>query len=148
MREGAASISFPLLLGAQRRRGWIGSRLLFREIGAQFLKLPGALQEAPLPLRCSSGGAEVSTSLSICWAAILRAFIASFGLRFIGCDPERPNSTSRRIVSDHEAVSFRAAHFSIAAVSSTGRRMAKTGLRPVAGRPRFFDMTFLDFAII
>jgi hypothetical protein len=143
MREGAASISFR---ATSPRLDWItpsfsGDRL--------FLKLPGALQEAPLPLCLFFRSRRGVYKLSICWAAILRAFNASFGLRrFIGCDPERPNSTSRRIVSDHGAVSFRAAHFRLLQLVRLVGEWQRLGLRPVAGRPRFFDMTFLDFAII
>jgi hypothetical protein len=57
----------------------------------------------------------------------------------------RPLSMSILIACD--LVTFLpAAHSSTASLSSSGNRIAITGSRPVAGRPRlFFGITFIDF---
>jgi hypothetical protein len=57
-----------------------------------------------------------------------------------------PSSTSRRMASER-LTSLDSAHASTSAVRSTGSRTAETGSRPVAGRPRFFWFTLIDFAM-
>jgi hypothetical protein len=59
------------------------------------------------------------------------------------------NSSSRRIATDREGLSFSCwAHLSISALNAGGSRTASTGLSPVRGRPRFFRNTGIDFPII
>jgi hypothetical protein len=92
-------------------------------------------------LRCcrSSSVADGSPILSICRAAMSEAFDAAFRLRRCtgGASPS-PTSTRRRMASEREETSFRAAHLSIVAIRSGESLIAETGSRPVAGRPRFF----------
>jgi hypothetical protein len=77
------------------------------------------------------------------------AFAAAVGLRrFVGCAPASPISTSWRIASERDAALLRAAHESIALVSSVDKRIAETGSCPVAGRPLFFRTTGIDDFII
>jgi hypothetical protein len=58
-----------------------------------------------------------------------------------------PSSTSRRMASERVSDPCFSAQASISAVKSVGNRTAETGSRPVAGRPRFFWFTFIDFPI-
>src|SRR5262249_20364349 len=60
-----------------------------------------------------------------------------------------PNSTSRRIATERDGLSGCCfAHASIADLSSGDSRIADTGSCPVAGRPRFFRITGIDFLAI
>src|SRR5262249_22488494 len=60
-----------------------------------------------------------------------------------------PNSTSRRFATERDGLSGCCfAHASIADLSSGDSRIADTGSCPVAGRPRFFRITGIDFLAI
>jgi hypothetical protein len=101
-------------------------------------------------LRCcrSSSVADGSAILSICRPAMSEAFDAAFRLcRCAGGASPSPTSTRRRIASEREETSFRAAHLSIFAIKSGESRIAETGSRPVAGRPRFFGRARIDLTI-
>src|SRR4051812_10098255 len=55
-----------------------------------------------------------------------------------------PMSTKRRRASERDGLSAcRAAHASIAAIFSSGRRNDSSGSCPVGGRPIFFGLLFL-----
>ena len=59
------------------------------------------------------------------------------------------NSIRRRIASEREGLSSCClAQLSIADVIAGGSRTVKTGSCPVAGRPRFFCVTAIDFLVI
>jgi hypothetical protein len=69
----------------------------------------------------------------------------STGLRFLDL-AANANSTRRRIASEREGLSGCCfAQFSIADLSGNESRIADTGSCPVAGRPRFFRTTGIDF---
>jgi hypothetical protein len=101
-------------------------------------------------LRCwrSSSVADGSPILSICLPAKSEAFDAAFRLRRCtgGASPS-PTSTRRRMASERDETSFRAAHLSIVAIRSGESRIAETGSRPVAGRPRFLGRARIGLAI-
>jgi hypothetical protein len=68
--------------------------------------------------------------------------------RFLAC-AANPSSSSRRIASEREGLSFCClAQLSIANLSAGGSRRASTGSCPVRGRPRFFRNTEIDFLSI
>jgi hypothetical protein len=93
----------------------------------------------------SSAVADGSPILSIRRPAMSEAFAAAFRLVcFAGSEPTSPSSTRRRMASEREAALLRAAHRSIACVSSTDKRIAETGACPVAGRPLFFRFTGIE----
>jgi hypothetical protein len=52
------------------------------------------------------------------------------------------------MASDRVSVPLRFDHPSICVIISRGNRMPMNGSRPVAGLPRFFGFTAIDFAII
>jgi hypothetical protein len=93
----------------------------------------------------SSAVADGSPILSIRRPAMSEAFAAAFRLVcFAGSEPTSPSSTRRRMASEREAALLRAAHRSIACVSSTDKRIAETGACPMAGRPLFFRFTGIE----
>src|SRR4051812_9539019 len=89
----------------------------------------------------SSIGAVPSPRMSIICPASLDALAAVFPDAFaiVGRALAKPISTSRRMASEREGMSFKlVAQASTRTLRSSGRRIAVTGSRPVAGRPRFF----------
>jgi hypothetical protein len=78
------------------------------------------------------------------------AFDAAFGLRrFIGHDPDSPNSTRRPIASDWDGLwGCVAAQVSTFARSSGASWTPVTGMRPLAGLRLFFCNRDVDFRIV
>lgn len=74
----------------------------------------------------------------------------SVGLTFYGSAVYflKPLSISERIVSEREGEPFSIAHPSIDFISAAGKRSATSGSLPVAGRPLFLGITFIDFFAI
>ena len=101
----------------------------------------GPLIRRRLRFSRSSIGRVPSLSVSTICPASFDALAAAFPdtLAIVGRAFAKPNSTSRRMASEREGVSFNlAAQASTRTLRSSGRRIAVTGSRPVAGRPRFF----------
>jgi hypothetical protein len=95
--------------------------------------------------RCcrSSLVADGSASLSICWPAMSEAFDAAFGLRrLIGCVPDSPISTRRRMASGRLGGGSWPAIQASRAVNWSGCTRTIIGSPlPVAGGPLFFRDT-------
>jgi hypothetical protein len=144
-----AAWALPACSGGPLRPFRIAQRLGLARSSRISLNSVGPLRSRRFRCCRSSGVADESASLSICWPARSEAFDAALGLRrFIGRDPASPNSTKRQIASDRDGLSgCSAPHLSMVARSSGASRTPVTGRRPMASLPLFFFNTDIDFRI-
>lgn len=124
-------------------------RLLFREISAEFSKLPRPLQKPPLPLLlffCGRRRVSELIDLLACKVDGLRCgFRASPLHELRSCQPQLDKPTDGLGAVRFVGLAAQASTFSR---NSDESRIAVTGSRPVAGLPLFFRTTFLRDAFI